>query len=120
MMDDEELLLVQRYRPRVEEMLRELLDLQQQTEGDRAPVALDQQSVGRVSRIDALQGQAMAAASDRRRTIMIARLRRTLARMEEGEFGLCTGCGERIADGRLDADPSSHTCVNCANLAGGR
>ncbi|HEV7277490.1 MAG TPA: TraR/DksA C4-type zinc finger protein [Devosiaceae bacterium] len=118
MMDDKELLLVQRYRPRVEEMLRELLDLQQQTEDNRAPVALDQQSVGRVSRIDALHGQAMAAASDRRRTIMIARLRRTLARMEEGEFGFCTACGERIADGRLDADPSSHTCVNCANLAG--
>jgi DnaK suppressor protein len=119
-MDDEALLLVQRYRPRVEEMLRDLLDLQQQTEGDRAPVALDQQSVGRVSRIDALQGQAMAAASDRRRTVTIARLRRALVRMEEGEFGFCTECGERISDGRLDADPSSHTCINCAALAGGR
>lgn len=115
-MDEEERKLVERYRPRVEAMLDELVDLQQQTATDRAPVALDQQTVGRLSRIDALQGQAMAAASGHRRTTMIARLRRTLARMEEGEFGYCTECGEQIAHGRLDADPSNHLCLSCAAL----
>src|SRR3546814_7937495 len=34
---------------------------------DRAPVALDQESVGRLSRIDAMQVQAMALAQQRRR-----------------------------------------------------
>lgn len=106
--------LIERYRARVEQELAELEALHQSTEADRAPVALDQQSVGRLSRMDALQGQAMAGAADRRRAVQIARLRRTLVRMEEGGFGFCTECAEAIAAGRLDADPSHHLCVNCA------
>lgn len=117
-MDEEHRVLVERLRPRVEALLAELLELQEDTRGERDPVMLDQRSVGRLSRMDALQGQAMAAAAFRRRTVTIARLRRTLVRMEEGEFGYCFECGERIADGRLDADPSNHLCVACAARAG--
>jgi DnaK suppressor protein len=116
MPDEEGRALVERYRPRVIHELAELEALQAQTAENRAPVALDQQSLGRLSRMDALQNQAMAGASERRRAIHIARLRRTLARMEDGEFGLCTECGDRIPDGRLDADPSNHLCVSCAAL----
>ncbi len=38
-----------------------------ETEGERAPVELDQQTVGRLSRMDALQVQAMALETSRRR-----------------------------------------------------
>lgn len=105
-----------RLRKRIERELAELEALQQATAGNAGPVALDQQSVGRLSRMDAMQGQAIAAASDRRRTGTIARLRRTLARMDEGEFGYCAECGEPIARGRLEADPSTPFCVSCAAM----
>lgn len=114
MNDEQQQALVDRYRPRIERELAELEILQQQTEADRAPVALDQQSVGRLSRMDAMQGQAMAGASERRRAGQVARLRRALARMEDGEYGFCAECGDAIALGRLEADPSHHLCVRCA------
>ena len=81
---------------------------------DRATVTLDQQAVGRLSRMDAMQRQAMAQATERRREAERLRLRAALARLDEGEYGYCIECGEEIAAGRLDADPAVPTCVSCA------
>ena len=82
-------------------------------EGQRT-VALDQQSVGRLSRMDALQQQAMARATQARRSQSRARILTALRRIEEGEFGYCSECGEEIAGKRLELDPATPTCVNCA------
>ena len=81
---------------------------------DRAAVELDQQSVGRLSRMDAMQRQAMAQATMRRRAARAARIRAALERIEEEEFGWCQDCGEPIARARLDLDPTIATCVSCA------
>ncbi len=81
---------------------------------DRATVTLDQQSVGRLSRMDAMQRQAMAQATERRRETERLRLRAALERLNEGEYGYCIECGEEIPAGRLDADPTVPTCVSCA------
>ncbi len=83
-----------------------------------APVELDQQSVGRVSRIDAIQVQAMAQAVEQRREARIGMLRAALGRMDDGDYGYCLECGEEIAAGRLDADPTFTHCVNCAGKRG--
>ena len=80
----------------------------------RATVTLDQQSVGRLSRMDALQQQAMAHATARRRQGREARIKAALARMDEGEFGYCQDCGEEIGSKRLALDPALPTCVSCA------
>lgn len=88
------------------------------TSGDRAPVALDQQSVGRLSRMDALQSQAMAQASDRRRQARGTLIANALQRMEEGEYGYCLECGEFIGLKRLEVDPAAAWCVDCAGKAG--
>lgn len=77
-------------------------------------VTLDQQSVGRLSRMDALQQQAMARATQARRSQSRARILAALRRIEEGEFGYCSECGEEIAGKRLELDPATPTCVNCA------
>lgn len=82
---------------------------------DRAVVELDQQMVGRLSRMDAMQQQAMAQATYQRRLAEMSRAKAALARMEEGEFGYCLECGEVIASKRLDYDPSLPTCVTCAS-----
>ncbi len=83
--------------------------------GERAPVELDQQSVGRLSRMDALQVQAMAQETSRRRAAELRRIAAALARMEEGEYGYCVECGEEIAVRRLELDPATPLCINCAS-----
>lgn len=54
-------------RRRLEERRRELQALSEQSAGSRATVTLDQQAVGRLSRMDSMQQQAMATAHERRR-----------------------------------------------------
>ena len=39
--------------------------------------------------------------------------RRALARLEEGEFGICVECGEEISSKRLAAVPWADCCVSC-------
>ncbi len=84
----------------------------------RAPVTLQQDSVGRLSRMDAIQQQAMAQAEERRRRAERTRIGAALARLDAGEWGWCVRCGEQIAAGRLKNDPSMATCVGCAGQAG--
>lgn len=86
---------------------------------DREPVKLDQDSVGRLSRIDAMQVQAMALAAERRRQAERARIEAALKRLEEGEWGYCLACGEEIAPARLEHDPSVTRCVQCESDSGG-
>ncbi|MEL6769024.1 MAG: TraR/DksA C4-type zinc finger protein [Pseudomonadota bacterium] len=99
---------------RIRARLAEIAAEEARTAADRAPVTLDQQSVGRLSRMDAMQVQAMAAAQSRRRTAERARLEAALARITDGSFGACTECGEDIAPKRLELDPGQTRCIDCA------
>ena len=91
------------------------LDAEDRANADtREPVALQQDAVGRLSRIDAMQVQAMALATERRRKADRVRIEAALERIENDEWGWCVTCGEEIAEGRLRHDPSVATCVNCA------
>lgn len=80
-----------------------------------ATVELDQTRTGRLSRMDALQGQAMAKASDARARARLTLIQAALTRMEEDEYGECLVCGEMIAAGRLAADPAIALCIECAS-----
>lgn len=75
---------------------------------------LDQQSVGRLSRMDALQVQAMAKAEQVRRDTRLQRVNAALKRLDDDIFGECVRCGEIIDDKRLDADPAATLCIACA------
>ncbi len=101
-------------RERLAARRAELVAAQDDTAGWRDPVALDQQSVGRLSRMDAMQQQAMAEAEARRRQAEIARVDAALQRIEEGEYGWCRGCGEAIGPKRLEINPAASQCVGCA------
>lgn len=93
---------------------RELEALSEISSQSREAVQLDQSSVGRVSRIDALQQQAMALATGRNRERDLQRIKTALLRLDQGEYGACITCGEDIADKRLRFDPAVPTCVDCA------
>lgn len=94
---------------------REALAAEDSANADsRDTVELQQDSVGRLSRMDALQQQAMAQAQERRRSAEKARIASALERLDNGEWGWCVTCGEEIAEKRLRHDPSVATCVGCA------
>ncbi len=101
-------------RARLEAELAELHAASAATGDERRPVALDQAAVGRLSRMDAMQLQAMAHAADRHRQQRMRRLEAALERIAEGDYGRCVRCGEPIGSGRLEADPAVPTCIRCA------
>jgi DnaK suppressor protein len=84
----------------------------------RKPVELDQTTQGRLSRIDAIQGQEMSKAAERRRKLELQRIQSAFKRLEEGEYGYCVTCGETIGRKRLEVDPASPTCIDCAEGQG--
>ncbi len=104
-----------KFRERLDQEASELRASDTATEEDRAPVELDQTSVGRLSRMDALQQQAMAAAQSRRRAGRLRAIELTLKRMDDDEFGWCQDCGEEIPLGRLKLDPCAANCGGCAS-----
>ena len=42
-----------------------------------------------------------------------------LARIDAGEYGACTRCGQTIAAARLAAKPEAALCIECAREVGG-
>ncbi len=80
-------------------------------------VELDQTRVGRVSRIDALQAQAMSQETERRRRLQLVEAKRALGKLDQGEFGYCESCDESIARGRLEANLAVRLCIRCAGKA---
>lgn len=103
------------FLPQLEEDLRSLRDASKQTAADRKPVELDQQSVGRLSRMDAMQQQAMAAAQETRRNGRIRALEAAITRIHSKEFGWCDDCGEFIGLRRLELDPTVMRCRDCVS-----
>ena len=66
------------FKKRLVKMRDELDALSVISAESRKPVELDQTSVGRLSRMDALQGQAMQLETERRRDIERQRITRTI------------------------------------------
>ena len=77
-------------------------------------VELDQTRVGRLSRMDAMQAQAMSQETGRRRRQHIMAIDTALERISAGEFGECFECGELINPKRLEANPAASLCIHCA------
>lgn len=105
---------VMAFRDRLIARRRELQELAQSSAESRRPVELDQTRVGRLSRMDALQNQAMSLEAERRRKLELQRIEASLKRIEEGDYGYCVTCGEQIPLRRLELDPTLPTCVDCA------
>lgn len=101
-------------RKALEAELAELSELEAVSAEARAPVELDQTTQGRLSRMDAMQDQAMALETQRRRQIRRSRIEAALKRLDGEEFGDCVVCGEEIGEKRLEVDLTTPTCVDCA------
>jgi len=106
---------LEHFRALLETQRRELQDSSSAARDSTRPVVLDQSTVGRLSRMDAMQGQAMAIATQRRRDIQLQRINAALARIDSGDYGACTACAEDIASARLETDPAAVLCITCAS-----
>lgn len=104
-------------RRRLEARKAELTELRAISQDARSAVDLDQQSVGRLSRMDALQMQAMAQAQERQRAAELERIAQALRLLDTDpdDYGYCDECGEAIPEKRLEIDPAATRCVRCAS-----
>lgn len=101
------------FRERLLRWKLELEELEGASKEATKPVELDQSSVGRLSRLDAIQGQQMAQEAARRRRQQLPKIEGALRRIENGEYGHCFVCGEAIDVRRLSADPTITRCIGC-------
>lgn len=108
MLNDRDL---QQFKQALRNLRSDLLVVESSGQEAAQPVVLDQTTIGRISRMDALQDQAMAKASQEGRHIHLQRIEAALRGMEHGEFGCCLRCGEMIAAKRLDFDPTVPLCM---------
>ncbi len=91
-----------------------MLQVKETGEGAESVVKLDQTAVGRLSRMDAMQAQAMSLETNRRREIELQRIGTALRRLQNNEYGICLACEEEIARKRLEVDPATPICIDCA------
>jgi DnaK suppressor protein len=77
------------------------------------PVQLDQQAVGRLSRMDALMNEGLAQGSMSRAREEVGLIEQALRRIEDGSYGMCQTCAEPIDVDRLMAIPETLHCAGC-------
>lgn len=80
------------------------------------PVRLDT-SIGRLSRMDAMQSQQMALALKERQRQQLTRVERALRSIDDGSYGACKMCRAQISEERLELQPEATVCVTCASKA---
>jgi len=105
------------FRERLLKLRAELQSVAKLGDESAAIVELDQTKVGRLSRMDALQAQAMAKASSERRDQTLRDIEAALKRIDNDDYGFCEECGEAINPKRLEFDPTVLLCIDCASKA---
>ena len=104
---------LEKYRVQLESLRTEIqtdLDASKEASG---VVELDT-SIGRLSRMDAMQNQQMALELRRRQEQQLQRIANALKRMDKGTYGSCGKCKQPIAEDRLEISPDVVMCVRCA------
>ena len=105
------------YRQQLIELRRELTAADPIGLEAAQPVELDQARTGRLTRMDALQAQAISVASKNRRQAKVRQVAAALERIERGDYGRCIECDTAIVPARLEFDPTVVFCVACAAQA---
>ncbi len=104
---------VEQIRDKLMRLRSELQVIEEASKEATKPVELDQSSVGRLSRMDAMQAQQMAKETARRRQLRLQQIDGALRRIESGDYGYCFICGDEIDVRRLSVDSTNTRCINC-------
>tara|TARA_Y100001934_G_scaffold13034_1_gene15979 strand:+ start:583 stop:912 length:330 start_codon:yes stop_codon:yes gene_type:complete len=101
------------FRKRLEDLEQEIREDMDANPEDSGVVELDS-SIGRLSRMDALQNQQMALELKRRQENQLLRIENAFKRLAKGQYGLCGKCKKPIEEDRLEVFPDTVSCVRCA------
>lgn len=104
---------LERFKKQLEELETELTASVESKSDATATVELDT-SIGRLSRIDAIQSQQMALGLKARQQQALLRVRNALKAIAQGNYGICRKCKGPIAIERLEVQPDAVVCVKCA------
>ncbi|MDX1686004.1 MAG: TraR/DksA C4-type zinc finger protein [Saprospiraceae bacterium] len=81
-----------------------------------APIS-PENSIGRVSRMDAIQNKGISEASLRNKREKLSKLKISLSKVDKPDFGTCSRCERPIQIARLMYMPESSRCLHCADKA---
>jgi DnaK suppressor protein len=109
-----------RFKARLEELMRQLQANEATLKAAAQPVELDQTRIGRLSRTDVLHSRALALEAVRANTLKQERVIAALGRLETGTYGRCQTCEGSIDQERLEFDPAAALCITCARHASRR
>lgn len=109
-LDSKSLSKLKKQLKQIEHDLEEQLSISKSAAG---VVTLDQTSVGRVSRMDAMQQQSMAVSTREKSNRRLQKVRLALKNMETGDYGFCKKCDDLISSPRLFAQPEANLCLSC-------
>ena len=77
------------------------------------PIA-PENSIGRISRMDAINNRAVTESALRQAIDKLSKLRLVSTKFGSADFGICLKCKKPIPLGRILVKPESIYCVNCA------
>lgn len=103
-----------RFKERLEARANELRTTLDRPSDQTVAVTPDP-AIGRLTRVDAMQAGYVSEALRSHMRAELARVERALRRLDEGTFGTCRSCEERISDARLEAKLDATLCVVCAS-----
>ena len=77
------------------------------------PIA-PENAIGRISRMDAINNKSVVEAVLRSSIEKMQKLKTIQSQINNGDFGICNKCNEKIPFQRLMIQPQSKLCVRCA------
>ena len=104
---------IEHFRERLQELAGEINADLAANKDDSVIVQLDT-SIGRLSRMDAMQNQQMALDLRRRRENQLLRIENAFKRMDQGRYGICGKCRKPRDEARLEVFPDVVTCISCS------
>ncbi len=99
---------------KIDQTILEMEDKIRALDGMTQPIS-PENSIGRVSRMDAINNKGVADAALRAAKKRLAKLRFAITKLDEPNFGKCSTCGHLIQTKRLMFMPESVNCVRCAD-----
>ena len=104
---------IEQCRKKLVDIHGELKELEEASREETAPAEPDPDSIGSLSRKDAMQAQKKAEEGPRLRKRQIQKIEGALRRIELGEFGRCFVCEIELDACSLSEDPTITRCMNC-------
>ena len=105
---------LERFRLWLEARAREIQTTIERSSDQTTAVKPDS-SIGRLTRVDAVQAGYVSNALRSQMRAELARVERALRSIDEGTFGICRNCGDALSAARLEAKPDASLCVQCAS-----